>query len=617
MAKPPIPDAVRIESNMGPEGYIFTVSENRYIAPSSKRDSALPKTNAVELKLATVFSIPPDGPASITDEWIRKCLDGYKHDDVFGEEFLQCVVFNTSRKLSVSNEAIHLLREHGMKEYVVTSSTDYFPGPHVIVDQELREVWKLVDDSNGTCMVTLKPQKDPLSAPEPFLIGSRNSQTLSFAIPSRIKSLTHPSPLAGLRVLIKDNIDLNGIKTSVGNDAFYNTFPPRTKSAHCVQKLVDKGVVIIGKTKLTSFGNWEEPMEYTDYQAPWNPRADGYQSPGGSSSGSASAIASYDCLDITLGTDTWGSVTRPAHWCGCFGLRPSIGAISSDGIEPYVQSWDVPGILARDLEKCKNFAAEWLTFDQFEKIPKQFSSIIWPTDFWKIIDPDQASKAKSFAQSMATKLNVKLVDMSFEGCWNVSPPTKDASSLQEFIHPATEALAYDVYHNSENFRRRHRDLFGRAPYTTLQNERIWSAGKNITREKRDEGFERINIYSRWFQYTVRTNDNTDAIVMLPIESAGPRYRDEFPEFQRPPQEGVNALAIGPVTKSPVLAIPIAEIPYHSRVSGREEKLPFAVALMGTPGSDLLLIDTAIEILSDLGLPTVVQTGRHMYNKPEQ
>lgn len=143
-----------------------------------------------------------------------------------------------------------------------------------------------------------------MSVPEPLLIGSRNSHALSFAIPSRIKSFNHPCPLAGLRVLIKDNIDLNGIKTSVGNDAFYNTFPPKTKSAHCVQKLVDKGIVIIGKTKLTSFGNWEEPMEYTDYQAPWNPRADGYQSPGGSSSGSASAIASYDCLDITLGTDS-------------------------------------------------------------------------------------------------------------------------------------------------------------------------------------------------------------------------------------------------------------------------------------------------------------------------
>ncbi|KAM0455117.1 hypothetical protein ACHAPV_008008 [Trichoderma viride] len=538
--------------------------------------------------------------------WTSEASDSdYRRDDVFSEEFLAFVVFIVPRKSYVSKEAIHVLKENGMKEYVVVSSTSYSPGPHVIVDQELREVWRLVDDSHASCMVTLKPQRN------------QDGQALSFALPSRIKSYGHPSPLSGLRVLVKDNIDVKGIKTSVGNRAFYNTFPPRKTSAHCVQKLVNNGAVIVGKTKLNSFGNWEEPMEYTDYQAPWNPRADGYQSPGGSSSGSASAIVAYDCLDIALGTDTWGSITRPAHWCGCFGFRPSIGAISAKGIEPYVQSWDIPGFLARDLGHCREFAAEWLSFDEFEKTPKQFSSIIWPTDYWKIIDAEQANEAKSFAQRAAAKLNVNLVDISFEERWSASPPTKDASSLQQFIYPATEVLAYDVYHNSKEFRLRHEDLFGRAPYTTLQNERIWSAGKEISEEQRNEGFKRINTYREWFQQTIRSNNNTNAIVMMPIEDAKPRYRDEFPEFKRPPQAGINALALGPVTKSPVLAIPIAEIPYLSRVSGREEKLPFAVALMGTPGSDLQLIDTAIHIMSQLNLPTVVQTGRSMYNKPDQ
>ncbi|KAL6895047.1 amidase signature domain-containing protein [Trichoderma evansii] len=614
-APKPTPDAVWLDSNRDSKNYIFTVlSGNRYLAPTSKRDSTLPKPKSAEvIRLATVFNISD----RVSVAWIRDCLDEYRRDDVFSKEFLAYVVFVAPRKPKpqVSKEAIHFLKEHGMKEHIVLSSTDYSPGPHVIVDQQLREVWKLVDDLHGTCVVTLKPQRDPFSALEPLPITSQDGQGLSFAIPSRIKSYAHPSPLAGLRVLIKDNIGLKGIKSSVGNRAFYNTFLPKGTSADCVQELVNKGVVVVGKTKLSSFGNWEEPMEYTDYQAPWNPRADGYQSPGGSSSGSASAIVAYDCLDITLGTDTWGSITRPAHWCGCFGFRPSIGAISAEGIEPYVESWDVPGVLARDLKQCREFAAEWLTFDQPEKTPKQFSSIIWPTDYWKIIDPKQASAAKSFARGAALKLNVKLIEMSFEECWNASPPIKDASSLQRFINPATEALAYDVYHNSEEFRRRHKEKFGRAPYTTLQNERIWSAGKNITKEQRDEGFERINTYSKWFQQKVRTNNNTDAIVILPIETAEPRYRDEFPKFQRPPQGGINALALGPVTKSPVLAIPITEIPYHSRVSNREEKLPFAVALMGTPGSDLQLFDTAIQIMSQLNIPTTVQTGRSMYNKP--
>lgn len=63
-------------------------------------------------------------------------------------------------------------------------------------------------------------------------------------------------------------------------------------------------MVVVGKTKLNSFGNWEEPPKYIDYQVPWSPRGDGYQSTGGSSSGSAAAVAGYDWLDITIGTDS-------------------------------------------------------------------------------------------------------------------------------------------------------------------------------------------------------------------------------------------------------------------------------------------------------------------------
>lgn len=55
-----------------------------------------------------------------------------------------------------------------------------------------------------------------------------------------------------------------------------------------------QGADVLGKTKTSPFANWEEPIEHIDYQAPWNPRADGYQSPGGSSSGSAMAVAAYD-----------------------------------------------------------------------------------------------------------------------------------------------------------------------------------------------------------------------------------------------------------------------------------------------------------------------------------
>ena len=165
-------------------------------------------------------------------------------------------------------------------------------------------------------------------------------------------------PLGGLRLVVKDNIHLKGTKVSDGNKAFYDTYPPQAESAECVQKLLHKGISVVGKAKMNAFGNWEEPLEYVDYQAPWNPRADRYQSPGGSSSGSAAAIAAYPWLDAAIGIDStallflvtspssswstltylrtaWGSVTRPAAWCGLFGLRPTKGAVPTKGIEPF------------------------------------------------------------------------------------------------------------------------------------------------------------------------------------------------------------------------------------------------------------------------------------------
>ncbi len=138
-----------------------------------------------------------------------------------------------------------------------------------------------------------------------FRSRARMTNSPAFAIQSRIKTRARSNgPLAGTRILVKDNIHLQGVKASVGNKAFYDTYPQRQESATCIQMLIDKGVAVVGKTKMNALANWEEPVEYIDYQAPWNPRADRYQSPGGSSSGSAAAVSTYDWLGIAIGTDS-------------------------------------------------------------------------------------------------------------------------------------------------------------------------------------------------------------------------------------------------------------------------------------------------------------------------
>lgn len=151
-----------------------------------------------------------------------------------------------------------------------------------------------------------------------------NHGQIDIAVPSRLK--THASlrlPLSGIRVAIKDNFDLKGMKTSLCSRPYLQTYPVKMKSATCIQRLIDLGAEIVGKTKLCAFAQWEEPTEAIEYTSPWSPRADGFQSSGGSSNGSGAAIAAYEWLDITIGSDckitinnhSWiRSFTHDSNW---------------------------------------------------------------------------------------------------------------------------------------------------------------------------------------------------------------------------------------------------------------------------------------------------------------
>lgn len=152
-------------------------------------------------------------------------------------------------------------------------------------------------------------------------------------------------PLAGLTFAVKDLIDVAGWPTGGGNPdwARWRAVPPR--HAAVVERLLAAGAAVIGKTvtdevSLGILG--ENPHDGT----PSNPAAPG-RVPGGSSSGSAAAVAGGLC-DFALGTDTGGSVRVPASFCGLYGIRPTHGRVPFDGIVPQSPSSDTCGWFARD-----------------------------------------------------------------------------------------------------------------------------------------------------------------------------------------------------------------------------------------------------------------------------
>lgn len=152
-------------------------------------------------------------------------------------------------------------------------------------------------------------------------------------------------PLSGLSFAAKDVFDIAGFRTGAGNPDWLRTHPPADTTASSVQRLLDAGATLAGKThtdELTFSLNGENHH----YGTPLNPNAPG-RIPGGSSSGSAAAVAG-GLVDFALGTDTGGSVRLPANNCGVFGFRPTHGLIPNDGVVPLAPGFDTVGWFARD-----------------------------------------------------------------------------------------------------------------------------------------------------------------------------------------------------------------------------------------------------------------------------
>jgi len=152
-------------------------------------------------------------------------------------------------------------------------------------------------------------------------------------------------PLAGLSFGVKDLFDVAGYRTGCGNPVKLAQAELATRHAPPVQTLLDAGARFVGKTHTEELA-WSIFGANAHFGAPINPAAPD-RLPGGSSSGSASAVAGELC-DFAIGTDTGGSVRAPASFCGVYGLRPTHGAISLAGCMPLAPSFDACGFFARD-----------------------------------------------------------------------------------------------------------------------------------------------------------------------------------------------------------------------------------------------------------------------------
>jgi amidase len=188
-------------------------------------------------------------------------------------------------------------------------------------------------------------------------------------------------PLSGLSFAVKDLIDTAGSVTGAGNPDWKRTHGIASANAPCVQKLLDAGASVAGRTITDELAFSLEGENYFE-GTPVNPAAQD-RLPGGSSSGSAVAAAG-GLVDFAVGTDTGGSVRVPAAFCGIYGFRPTHGAVPLDGVVPFAPSLDTVGWFARDVAVLSRVGRVLLA----DRAPASISKVLIAKDAFALADQD-------------------------------------------------------------------------------------------------------------------------------------------------------------------------------------------------------------------------------------
>ena len=363
-------------------------------------------------------------------------------------------------------------------------------------------------------------------------------------------SVPSAGPLAGLRFVVKDVIDVAGLPTGAGNPRWLDTHPAPERDAEAVARLRRAGASFAGKVHTDELAFSLAGTNH-HYGSPRNPAAPGRLT-GGSSSGSASAVASGSA-DIGLGTDTAGSVRVPAAFTGLYGLRPTHSRVPRDGCVPLAPSFDVPGLITRTLDVLRPAAAALLDPHPEQPAP---SWLLLPDDLWH---PVPAEIRAALAASLAA------------------------------LHPLLKPDRTPLFRGP--------DAWDEAvtAYSTVQGFEAWTAhGDWITRESPDFGpgvasrFTRASKVTPSAAATARTVlTRTAALLHTRLRRsvlAVPTAPMTPPPLTEPGDRSrlLPYTCLSPLSGAPALTVPAATL----------NDLPLGLSLIGPPGSDEHLLSLA-------------------------
>ncbi|GIL82498.1 hypothetical protein Vretimale_11935 [Volvox reticuliferus] len=395
------------------------------------------------------------------------------------------------------------------------------------------------------------------------------------------KSLTVPGaaegPLRGLSFAVKDLFDVAGHLTGFGNPIWLETHSPATRTAQAVQALLDAGATLCGKTHMDELA-YSLNGENVHYGTPTNPAAPG-RIPGGSSSGSAVAVAAGD-VPLALGSDTGGSVRVPAAYCGLLGIRPTWGRTNLTGARPLAPSFDTAGWFARDPAILRTVGSVLL--DPASRGPLQLSRWLVARDAFALADPPTGKAIYDVMSANFTKV-VELLGNPTE-IEVASPLAQEGlGAFVDWMGVFRVCQGFEVWHEHGAWVTAHNPEFGPGI-----KERFTMAAAISRDQVEAASVKRARIRAHMLDLL-----GLDGVLALPT-TPGPA-----PLVNTPPADLdawrtrlISLTSIAGLAGLPQVNLPIA------RVDG----LPVGLGLIGPPGSDEALLEITENLMAVLTPP---------------
>jgi amidase len=361
---------------------------------------------------------------------------------------------------------------------------------------------------------------------------------------------------------VKDAIDIAGARTGFGNPEWLRTHGPAAKTAAAVQRLLDAGANMVGKTHTDELA-YSLTGENIHYGTPRNPR-DASRIPGGSSNGSAAAVAG-GLVDFALGTDCGGSVRLPASYCGILGFRPTYGRVPVDGVIPFAPSFDVVGWFSRAPSVLRSVGEILLAPPFAEGRPRR---VLVARDAFDLADRAvSGALAKPLAEVTAAIGSSAEVVVSPAGLdrWRVVFQTIQAA---------------EIWRNHGDWVRTHSPMLGPGI-----KERFEAASRVTAPDVERSRTERAAIVSHLETLigagdvlVLPTSPRVAPLRNLPLAEVEIAYRNQ----------AAALLCIAGLAGLPQVSLPLAEL----------DGLPLGLSLVGRRGSDEMLLSLAVSLLGE-------------------